>query len=296
MSIVADHVLADSWERAIPRTELRAVAAEPPTLARGGSRTRTLASSLTWALIGFAVVGGLWQLATVFADKLPTPGETLSTIRTMAADPFYDNGPNDKGIGLRLWSSLGRVARGWGLAVVVGVPLGLFMGASKRAWKAANPVVQLLRPVSPLAWFPIWLIYFQQSDKAAVWTIFVTALWPTVLNTAAGAAAIPDDHRRVARVFKFGRVAYVRHVLVPDSLPSIVTGLRLSMGIAWMVIVATEMLSGGVGAGTFIWDAYNASNLNQVAAAIVFIGVVGFALDLGFLRLGRAVAIEKEQS
>jgi len=275
---------------------LRAVATEPPALARSDSRARTFLSSFLWALIGFVVVGALWQLATIFADKLPTPGDTLSAIRTMAADPFYDNGPNDKGIGLRLWSSLGRVAKGWALAVVVGVPLGLFMGASKRAWRAANPVVQLLRPVSPLAWFPIWLVYFQQSDKAAVWTIFITALWPTVLNTAAGAAAIPDDHKRVARVFKFGRMAYVRHVLVPDSLPSIVTGLRLSMGIAWMVIVATEMLSGGVGAGTFIWDAYNASNLNQVAAAIVFIGLVGFALDLGFLRLGRAVAIEKEQS
>jgi len=232
----------------------------------------------------------------IFADKLPTPGETLSTIRTMAADPFYDHGPNDKGIGLRLWSSLGRVAKGWGLAVIAGVPLGLLMGSSRRAWRAANPVVQLLRPVSPLAWFPIWLIYFQQSDKAAVWTIFITALWPTVVNTAAGAAAVPEDHRSVARVFKFGRIAYVRHVLIPDTLPSIVTGLRLSMGIAWMVIVATEMLSGGVGAGTFIWDAYNASNLAQVAAAIVFIGIVGFALDLLFLRLGRAVAIEESRS
>jgi nitrate/nitrite transport system permease protein len=293
---VAVPILAGPAPEWAHRPELRTVASEPPALTRSESRPRAFASSIVWALIGFAVVGGLWQLATVLADKLPTPGDTLSAIRTMAADPFYDNGPNDKGIGLRLWSSLGRVAKGWGLAVIVGVPLGLFMGASKRAWRAANPVVQLLRPVSPLAWFPIWLVYFQQSDKAAVWTIFITALWPTVLNTAAGAAAIPDDHRHVARVFKFGRMAYVRHILVPDSLPSIVTGLRLSMGIAWMVIVATEMLSGGVGAGTFIWDAYNASNLNQVAAAIVFIGIVGFALDLGFLRLGRAVAIEKEQS
>ena len=155
-----------------------------------------------------------------------------------------------------------------------------------------NPLVQILRPVSPLAWFPIWLVAFSDAKKAAVFVIFITALWPIVVNTAAGAAAVPQDHRNVARVFKFGRFAYIRHVLIPDSLPSIVTGLRLSMGVAWMVIVAVEMLSGGTGIGFYVWDAYNASNLAGVTAAIVLIGVVGLALDLMFLRLASLVRRE----
>jgi len=179
--------------------------------------------------------------------------------------------------------------------VLVGVPLGFAIGASRRAWQACNPVIQVLRPVSPLAWFPIWLIVFQDSGRAAVWVIFITSLWPTVLNTAAGAAAVPNDQRAVARVFQFGRLAYLRHVLVPNTMPSIVTGMRVSMGIAWMVIVAVEMLAsgGGTGIGSYVWEQYNALNLAGVTAAIVLIGLTGFLLDLVFMRLGRAVAIEE---
>jgi nitrate/nitrite transport system permease protein len=148
--------------------------------------------------------------------------------------------------------------------------------------------------VSPLAWFPIWLVIFSDSGRAAIWVIFITSLWPTVLSTAAAAAAIPSDQRAVARVFRFGKVAYLRHVLIPNSLPSIVTGMRVSMGIAWMVIVAVEMLaSGGVGIGAYVWEQYNALNLTSMIAAIVLIGIVGFVLDLVFLRLARAVAIEE---
>jgi nitrate/nitrite transport system permease protein len=180
----------------------------------------------------------------------------------------------------------------------VGVPVGLLIGASKRAWQMFNPVIQLLRPVSPLAWFPIWLIVFSDSGRAAIWVIFITSLWPTVLSTAAAAAAIPADQQAVARVFKFGKVAYLRHVLVPNSLPAIVTGMRVSMGIAWMVIVAVEMLAtgGGGGIGSYVWEQYNALKLEAVCASIVLIGATGFLLDLGFLRLARAVAIEEPTS
>jgi nitrate/nitrite transport system permease protein len=156
-------------------------------------------------------------------------------------------------------------------------------------------VVQLLRPVSPLAWFPIWLIITKNPGKAAVFVIFVTALWPTVLNTAAGAGAIPRDQRNVALVFQFGRMAYLRHVLLPNALPSVVTGLRQSMGIAWMVIVAVEMLSGGAGIGGFVWESYNTGNMAAVTAAIIVIGSLGLLLDAGFLRLGRRVALEEVQ-
>lgn len=263
---------------------------ETATPSRAGARVRRSLASLGWAGLGLSVLVAGWALASWQVSEIPGPAATFTELRKLLASPFHDNGPNDKGIGLQLLGSLSRVGIGFALAAVVGIPAGLAIGASKRAWQAANPVIQLLRPVSPLAWFPIWLVAFKDAPKAAVWVIFITALWPIVINAASGAAAIPVDQRNIARVFRFGRFAYVRHVLVPNSLPSIVTGLRLSMGVAWMVIVAVEMLSGGSGIGFFVWDAYNALNLAKVIAAIVLIGGVGLTLDIAFLRLGRAVA------
>jgi nitrate/nitrite transport system permease protein len=253
---------------------------------------RRLGSQVGWACVGFGVLAAMWQIAAWRIAELPTPAATLTELRGLLADPFHDGGVNDQGIGRQLLSSLGRVFSGFAMAAVVGVPLGMFIGASKRAWMAANPVIQLLRPVSPLAWFPIWLVAFKDAPRAAVWVIFITALWPIVINTSAGAASVPRDQRNVAKVFRLDRSAYVRHVLVPHTLPSIVTGLRLSMGVAWMVIVAVEMLSGGVGVGFFVWDAYNALNLARVVSAIVVIGLVGLVLDALFLRLSKAVQPE----
>jgi nitrate/nitrite transport system permease protein len=283
MTLVADPALAVG--DAVP-------AAASPAPARFVRATRIL-SSIAWAGLGLGALVAVWAVAASRVADLPSPADTFSTLRDLLADPFYDNGPNDKGIGLQLLSSLQRVGIGFAIAAIVGVPLGLLIGASRRAWKAVNPVIQLLRPVSPLAWFPIWLVILKDAPTAAIWVIFITALWPIVINTAAGAASVPEDQRNVARVFRFGRWQYIRHVLVPHSLPSVVTGLRLSMGVAWMVIVAVEMLSGGVGIGFFVWDAYNALNLSKVIAAIVLIGAVGVVLDLLFLRLARAVAIEE---
>jgi nitrate/nitrite transport system permease protein len=169
------------------------------------------------------------------------------------------------------------------------------MGSSRRAWKAMNPIVQLLRPVSPLAWYPIWLAVMKDGPKASVWVIFVTALWLVVLNTAAGAANLPHEQLDVSRVFRFGRMAHTRHVLVPNALPSIVTGLRSAMGIAWMVFVAVEMMSGSSGIGFFVWDSYNAGNLANVVGSIVLIGGVGLLLDTLFLRLTRRVTVEVQR-
>lgn len=267
--------------------------AAPSPVTRRLAWLRSVASSVAWALVGLGVLVAAWAIVATRVKDLPTPAETFSELRTLLSDPFYDKGPNDKGIGLQLLSSLQRVGVGFVVAAAVGIPVGLVMGASKRAWKAANPVIQLLRPVSPLAWFPIWLVILKDAPNAAIWVIFITALWPIVINTAAGAASVPIDQRNVARVFRFNRRQYVRHVLVPHSLPSIVTGLRLSMGVAWMVIVAVEMLSGGVGVGFFVWDSYNALNLSKVIAAIILIGAVGVVLDVLFLRLARSVAIEE---
>ena len=277
--------------------DLTAAPSQPPTEEGppppSTSPWRRRAASLGWAMAGVTVVLGLWHLAALRSPDLPTPAEGLGELWALVGDPFYDNGPNDKGIGLQLAISLQRVFTGFALAALVGVPLGLFIGASRRAWQAVNPLVQVLRPVSPLAWFPILLTVLRDAGKAAVFVVFITALWPTVVNTAAGVAGVPLDHRNVARVYRFGRLAFVRHVLLPDSLPSIVTGLRLSMGIGWMVIVAAEMLSGGAGIGFFVWNSYNASDLSAVIAAIVLVGAVGYTLDALFLRLGRRFSTEE---
>jgi len=276
---------------AVEREPIPEVAApEPPELAPGPSRARRMAVSLSWSLLGLVVFLAAWQLASAHSPDLPTPGETFTEMRKLLADPFYDNGPNDKGILLRVGESVQRVFKGFSLAALVGIPVGLLVGASRRAWLAVNPVVQLLRPVSPLAWYPIFLTVLASPLKAGPWVIFVTALWPIVLNTAAGVAEIPQDHKDIARVFHFGRVAYLRHVLIPDSLPAIVVGLRVSMGIAWMVIVAVEMLAGGSGIGSYVWTEYNALNIAHVICAILIIGTVGLVLDVLFLRLARAVA------
>ena len=281
-----------------PAPEVATGSLEPVLAPPGTNRVklaalRSVASSIAWALVGLGVLVAAWAIVATRVKDLPTPAETFSELRTLLSDPFYDNGPNDKGLGLQLLSSLQRVGVGFAIAAMVGIPVGLLMGTSRRTWKAANPVIQLLRPVSPLAWFPIWLVILKDAPNAAIWVIFITALWPIVINTAAGAASVPADQRNVARVFQFNRRQYVRHVLVPHSLPSIVTGLRLSMGVAWMVIVAVEMLSGGVGVGFFVWDSYNALNLSKVIAAIILIGAVGVVLDVLFLRLARSVAIEE---
>ena len=269
---------------------------EPAAAGQRGRGARDRVAALGWALVGLALLGGLWQLGSSLTADLPTPAEGMRELGHLVSKPFYDAGPNDKGVGRHVVISLQRVFTGFSMAAVLGIPLGLFIGATRRGWQAGNPVVQLLRPVSPLAWFPIWLTITKNPGKAAVFVIFVTALWPTVLNTAAGAGAIPKDQRNVALVFQFGRLAYLRHVLLPNALPSVVTGLRQSMGIAWMVIVAVEMLSGGAGIGGFVWESYNTGNLAAVTAAIVVIGSLGLLLDVGFLRLGRRVALEEVQT
>lgn len=259
-------------------------------------RLGKVGTAVGWGLLGGAVFVTAWHFAAGTSSDVPGPADGYEALKTLLSDPFYDAGPNDKGIGRHLYISLGRVFTGFGLAALVGIPLGLLIGASRAAWQAFNPIVQLLRPVSPLAWFPIWLAILKSAPDAAVIVIFITALWPTLINTAAGAAEIPQDQRNVARVFTFSRLAYVRHVLIPNAFPSAVTGLRLSMGIAWMVIVAVEMLSGGSGVGAFVWESYNTGNLQYVVAAILVIGVVGLMLDNVLMRLARRAAIQEVQT
>jgi nitrate/nitrite transport system permease protein len=291
MTRLQDAVAAEALPVALQRQARR-----PPALVRRASWARRrlprIAEGIGLAAVGFALLIGIWALAASISSGLPTPGAAFTALRTLLSSPFHDHGANDKGIGLQLLTSILRVFTGFGLATAIAVPLGFMLGASRRAWGVVNPIVQILRPVSPLAWFPLGLVVFKSAPTAAVSVIFVTALWPTIINTAFGAASVPQSHRNVARVFRFSRLDYARHVLIPHSLPAVITGMRISMGIAWMVIVAVEMLSGSTGIGFFVWDAYNASNLANVIAAIVLIGLVGFALDGVFGALLRRVSHE----
>jgi len=249
--------------------------------------------SLGWTLGGFSLLLVLWAILGASSQgALPGPIATLRVIGQLLAHPFYDNGPNDKGIGIQLISSIGRVFVGFGLGSLVAIPIGVLMGANAGCRKLFNPVVQLLRPVSPLAWFPIGLAVFKHAGEATIFVIFITSVWATLINTAAGVAAVPEDHRNVARAFGFSQRKYVLKILIPFSLPYIFTGLRLSLGVAWLVIVAGEMLSGGIGIGFFVWDSWNALSLERVMSAILLIGFVGLVLDRGFDLLARRFAYE----
>ena len=246
--------------------------------------------STGYMLCGFGILLGIWAVVSGVSQSLPGPFTTLRTLAQLLADPFYDNGPNDKGIGIQLVSSIGRVFAGFALGSLVAIPVGVLMGASSMCRRLFNPLVQLLRPVSPLAWFPIGLAVFKHAGEATIFVIFITSLWPTLINTAFGVGSLPDDHRNVARAFAFSRGRYLRRILIPFSLPHILTGLRLSLGIAWVVIVAGEMLSGGIGIGIFVWDSWNALSLERVMSAILLIGLIGLLLDRGFDFIARKVS------
>jgi len=255
------------------------------------SRASDAAKGLLYTAGGLGLLGLIWLLASLAAGRdLPNPLATLEVFGRLVANPLYDNGPNDKGVGLQLWSSIGRVFAGFALASLLAIPLGFLMGANGFSRRLLSPVVQIMRPVSPLAWFPIGLAVFKSAPTATIFVIFMTALWPTLINTAFGVMSLPEDHRNVARVFRFSRFKYVTRVLLPFSLPHVLTGLRLSMGVAWMVIVAGEMLAGGIGIGFFVWDSWNQLSLERVLSAILLIGLVGLLLDRAFEWFGRRFA------
>jgi nitrate/nitrite transport system permease protein len=286
MTVTSDRPTSSGAPPAAGPAPEEGASAPPPT----PSRWRERALALAFGLLGVAVFVAFWAWVSWRNPDLPGPLDAWDELRSLLADGFTSSGPNGQGIMLQLGDSLERTMKGFLLAVAVGIPIGLVAGGNRRVWQAVTPLVQLLKPVSPLAWFPIGLVAFKDSPKAAVFVIFVTALWPIVLNTAVGAASVPVDHRNVARVFRFGRWQYLRQVVVPHTMPSIITGLRLSMGVAWMVIVAVEMLSGSSGIGFFVWNSYNGGNLAAVMAAIVVIGGVGVLLDNLFVALGRRYA------
>ncbi|EOC1345994.1 nitrate ABC transporter permease [Cronobacter turicensis] len=239
------------------------------------------------AILGLALLVIAWQIAAVSSKGFPTPLSTLDSALTLFADPFYNEGPNDQGIGWNVLASLSRVAVGFGLAALVGIPLGFLIGRFTFLGRMFNPLIALLRPVSPLAWLPIGLLLFQKAEPASSWTIFICSIWPMVINTAEGVKRIPDDYLNVARVLQLSEWTVMRRILFPAVLPAVLTGVRLSIGIAWLVIVAAEMLTGGLGIGFWIWNEWNNLNVENILIAIVIIGVVGLLLEQGLMLIAR---------
>ena len=261
------------------------------TLSPRAMRVLESAKNLLIGASGFLLLLALWQAVTMtFGKDIPRPAETLTEFWRLVSNPFYDDGPNDKGIGLLTGYSLLRVGAGWLLGSMIAIPLGILLGASSLGKKVFTPVIEILRPVSPLAWFPIGMAILKSAPNAAIFAVCVTCLWPTLINTIFGVSSLPDDYKNVARVFQFSRAKYVRKILLPYALPHIITGLRLSMGIAWMVIVAAEMLSAVPGIGGFVWDSWNSLMLTRVISAILIIGCIGLLLDRSFEALRRKYA------
>lgn len=226
-----------------------------------------------------------WAIALANHELMPTPPEALVANLDYILNPFYRRGPGDLGLGWLLLASLRRVLIGFLLGAIVAIPIGFLIGMSKQAMMALNPVIQIFKPVSPLAWLPIALAIFNLADPSAIFVIFITSLWPTIINTALGVRSVSKDYIDVARVLEMPRWRQITKIIWPASLPYIFTGLRISLGIAWLVIVAVEMLTGGIGIGFFVWDEWNRLNLSSVFLAVLVIGLTGLLLDFALAKI-----------
>lgn len=239
------------------------------------------------------LVGDLSEDGKSIPDKpsdFPTPAKFAKLVWTQLSDPFYDKGPNNKGIGLQLGYSLGRVLAGYLLAVLVAIPLGYWIGTSPLLAKVLTPYIQLLKPISPLAWMPIALYTIKDSNLSAIFVIFICSLWPMLMNTSFGIANVRKEWINVAATLEVKPLRKAFKIMLPAAAPAIITGMRISMGIAWLVIVAAEMLVGGTGIGYFLWNQWNNLSLGNVIFAVLIIGIVGMLLDMAFARLQKAVS------
>lgn len=232
-------------------------------------------------LIAIALFLLIWQILCSSPDSnLPSPIKTFQdTWDPLIIDPFFDNGGTDKGLALQILASLGRVAIGFSLAAIVGIAVGIVVGSNTFIYNAVDPIFQVLRTVPPLAWLPISLAALRDANPSAIFVIFITSIWPIIINTTVGVQQIPQDYRNVAKVLRLRGAKYFFKILFPASVPYIFTGLRIGIGLSWLAIVAAEMLVGGVGIGFFIWDAWNSSSLSEIILALVYVGIVGLLLD-----------------
>ncbi len=241
---------------------------------------KDVASKLLPPIIMIGLLLVVWQiLCSKPGATLPSPSKIWTEAYDLIVDPFFVAGPQDIGLGWRVLTSLQRVAIGYGLASVIGILLGTLVGQSVWAMRGLDPIFQILRTISPLAWLPISLAAFRDSQPSAIFVIFITAVWPIIIITAVGIRNIPQDYRNVAAVLRLNHLEFFVKVMIPSAAPYIFTGLRIGIGLSWLAIVAAEMLTGGVGIGFFIWDAWNSSRLSDIVIALVYIGGIGFVLD-----------------
>ncbi|MFZ3220542.1 MAG: nitrate ABC transporter permease [Rhodoferax sp.] len=282
---------ADSTAASSTKTSQKRAPARPPYDWRG------LVMAVLPPVLGLGLLVGIWALVSIStASSIPSPWETWQQAVVLFSDPFYRKGPNDQGVGWNVLMSLERVAVGFGLAAVVGIPAGFAIGRFAFLGRMFNPLISLLRPVSPLAWLPIGLLVFKGANPAAIWTIFICSIWPMVINTAVGVQRVPQDYMNVARVLNLSEWKIVTKILFPAVLPYMLTGVRLAVGTAWLVIVAAEMLTGGVGIGFWVWDEWNNLNVKNIIIAIFVIGIVGLILEYALIKVATAFTFEEVQS
>ncbi len=271
----------------------------PPARAATASwfNVQDLVMAVLPPLMGLGLLVGIWALVSVgTGSSIPSPWATAQQAIEIFSDPFYRKGPNDQGVGWNVLASLQRVGVGFGLAALVGIPMGFAIGRFEFLGRMFNPLISLLRPVSPLAWLPIGLLVFKGANPAAIWTIFICSIWPMVINTAVGVQRVPQDYMNVARVLNLSEWKIVSKILFPAVLPYMLTGVRLAVGTAWLVIVAAEMLTGGVGIGFWVWDEWNNLNVKNIIIAIFVIGIVGLILEYALIKIATAFTFEEVKS
>ena len=249
-----------------------------PLVERYGDEIAEFFRQLIPVVFGLALFVVAWAIISQ-SSTLPGPVKTWHSAVQVFGDPFYRKGPNDQGIGWNILNSLGRVGIGFGLAALIGIPLGFMIGRFRFLSNMTSPIVSLLRPVSPLAWLPIGLLVFKAANPAAIWVIFISSIWPMIINTAAGVREVPQDYLNVAKVLNLSEWKVFTRILFPAVLPFMLTGIRLAIGVAWLVIVAAEMLTGGVGLGFWVWDEWNNLKVENILIAILVIGMIGLALE-----------------
>jgi nitrate/nitrite transport system permease protein len=264
---------------------------KPGGLSRAAAVARDAAGVVLPPVVTIAALLIIWEMISVARPGgLPAPSMIWLESRELILHPFYDRGGVDKGLFWHALTSLQRVAIGFSLAAIVGIALGVLVGSSRLAHRGLDPLFQVLRTVPPLAWLPISLAALHQANPSALFVIFITAIWPVIINTAVGVRNVPQDYRNVGRVLRLSPAAYFFKILLPAATPYIFTGLRIGVGMSWLAIVASEMLLGGVGMGFFIWDQYNASRISDIVVALTWVGLVGFALDRLVGLIGRIVS------
>jgi nitrate/nitrite transport system permease protein len=275
-------VTASDARQAVPPARVRS--------ARWGAAAKRQAANVLPPLLAVAAIVGLWEVLCSAADaSLPPPSRVVAETWELIVDPFYDRGGVDKGLFWHIYASVKRVALGYLLASLAGIALGVLVGSSKLATRALDPIFQVLRTIPPLAWLPLSLAAFRDSQPSAIFVIFITAIWPIIINTAVGIRNIPQDYRNVAKVLRLNRGEYFMAIMLPAAAPFIFTGLRIGVGLSWLAIVAGEMLIGGVGIGFFIWDSWNSSRISDIIVALLYVGLVGLLLDRAIAFLGHVV-------